>query len=50
MVLLGQTTCRVPVHVYAKDGCCILGVADLGRLAEEVPMLAISLLKNPAAI
>ena len=45
MVLLGQTTRRVSVYVYAKDDCSFLGVADLGRLAEEVPMLEISLLK-----
>ena len=47
--ITGQTSRRVSVYVYAKDDCFILGVAGLGHLAEEVPMLEISLLKIMAA-
>ena len=47
--LLAQTGRRVSVYVYAMYDCSILGVANLGRLAEEVPMLEISPLKIMAA-
>ena len=48
MVLLGQTTRSASVYADTRVSCRILEVADISRLAEEVPMLEITLLKNLA--